>query len=144
VIRRRDHRAIRDVLLLIAAGIATSACVPDGGTDFCRDHQLFHADHLDSIGRLTISLSADGSLVQDFELPSGFASTTAADELLTLQFEDDDRLRQIDVSIFDQFPDLDEVEVSMSTHVTQKRFAISRQCDRPIFRLDRQQSNREN
>jgi hypothetical protein len=144
VIRPRHHRVIRHALLLLIAGVATSACVRDDGVDFCRDHHQFHADHLDEIGRLTIDLSADGTLVQDFELPIGLRGMTTADELLTLQFEDDDRLRQIDVSIFDQFPDLDEVEVSMSTHVTQKRFAISRQCDRPIFRLDRQQSNREN
>jgi len=130
--------------MLLIAAIATSACVQDDGTDFCRDHHQFHADHIDSIGRLTITLSADGTLVQDFELPSGLSSMTANDELLTLQFVDDDRLRQIDVSVFDQFPGLDEIEVSMSTHVTQKRFAISRQCERPIFRLDRQQRNREN
>ena len=127
---------IRHALILLFAGVATSACVRDTGTDFCRDHHRFHADHLAGIGRLTVVVSADGTVTEDLELPPGLGNSTATDEILTLQIEGDDRLRQIDVSIFEQFPDLDEIEVSMSTPVTQKRFAISRQCERPIFRLD--------
>ena len=123
-------------LILLFAGIATSACVRDTGTDFCRDHHRFHADHLADIAKLTVTVSADGTVTDNLELPSGLGNTSATDDILALQIEDDDRLRQIDVSIFEQFPDLDEIEVSMSTHVTQKRFAISRQCERPIFRLD--------
>jgi len=136
VISSQSYRAIRHALLLVVTGIVVSACVQDNGTDLCRHHHQFHADHLDSIGRLTISLSDDGQLVHDLELPIGIRSSTVADDFVALQFEDNDRLRQIDISLFDQYPDLDEVEVSMSTHVTQKRFAISRQCEKPIFRLD--------
>ncbi len=132
----RRYRAIRHALLLVVTGFVVSACVQDNGTDFCKHHHQFHADHLDSIGRLTISLSNDGQLVQELELPAALRGSTVAGDFIALQFEDDDRLRQIDVSLFDQYPGLDEIEVSMSTHVTQKRFAISRQCERPIFRLD--------
>jgi hypothetical protein len=52
------------------------------------------------------------------------------------QCGEDNRLRQLDIALFDLLPNLDEVEVSMTTPATQKRFAINRQCDAPIFRLD--------
>ncbi len=48
----------------------------------------------------------------------------------------DNRLRQINVALFEHMPALEEVVVSVTTPATTKRFGISRQCDGPIFRLD--------
>jgi hypothetical protein len=47
-------------------------------------------------------------------------------------------LNQVDVSLFDLLPELDEVEVTIKTDATAKHFAISRQCSAAIFRINNQ------
>lgn len=123
--------ALTSVFVLVAA-----ACTESGETDYCRDHHLVHAGHLDSIGMLTIDVAADLTVTKQLDLPSGMDDSVDVSDLISLQFEGEDRLRQIDVSILDEFPELEEIEVTMTTTATQKRFAISRQCEMPIFRLD--------
>jgi hypothetical protein len=46
------------------------------------------------------------------------------------------RIKQMDVTLLDLIPELEEVEVEVTTPATFKRFAISRQCANPIFRLE--------
>jgi hypothetical protein len=48
----------------------------------------------------------------------------------------DNRLRQVDVLLFDSLSNLEEVEVSVVTSATQKTFAINRQCESAIFRVE--------
>jgi len=48
----------------------------------------------------------------------------------------DNKIGQIDIALFDHLEALEEVVVSVTTPATSKRFAISRQCNGPIFRLD--------
>ena len=48
----------------------------------------------------------------------------------------DNKLSQVDVLLFDSLPELSEVEVSVVTPVTQKQFAINRQCESAIFRVE--------
>jgi hypothetical protein len=48
----------------------------------------------------------------------------------------DNKIGQLDVVLFDTLAALEELEVYVVTPVTQKRFAISRQCESAIFRLD--------
>ena len=48
----------------------------------------------------------------------------------------DNKIGQLDIVLFDRLPLLDEVEVIVTTPVTQKHFAINRQCDSAIFRLE--------
>jgi len=48
----------------------------------------------------------------------------------------DNKIGQIDIALFDHLAALEEVVVTVTTPATSKRFAISRQCDGPIFRLD--------
>jgi len=150
------------LLLVAAASFAITACVQDNGSDFCRDHHLVHAGHADSIGYLAVDSTADGRLTKELRLPNDIVDVELTNDAFGLQadsdcssadaivrrtatglvatFEsdcgEDNRLRQLDVSVFDLLPDLEEMEVLVSTPVTQKRFAISRQCDSPIFRLD--------
>lgn len=163
MIRPSTFPVIGRLLLLAVASVGTVACVQDRDADFCRDHHLIHTDHIDSIGHLTVDLTAAGRMTKELRLPAAFtgveltddvfglqadADCTAADPMvrqtssgLVVTFESDcgeaNRLRQLDVSVFDLLPELEEIEVSMSTPVTQKRFAINRQCKNPIFRLDR-------
>ena len=162
VISSQNNRVIGRLLLIAAASLAITACVQDNGSDFCRNHYLVHADHADSIGHLAMNLTADGRLTKELRLSNAFVDVEMANDVFGLQadadctsadaivrrtatglvatFESDcgegNRLRQLDVSVFDLLPDLEEIEVSVSTPVTQKRFAISRQCESPIFRLD--------
>jgi hypothetical protein len=42
--------------------------------------------------------------------------------------------------LFDIISELEEVEAHFTTPVTQKRFAISRQCDSAIFRLQEREN----
>lgn len=48
----------------------------------------------------------------------------------------DNKLGTIDITLFDHLAELDELEASVTTSATAKHFAISRQCDAPIFRLE--------
>ena len=48
----------------------------------------------------------------------------------------DNKLGQIDVLLFESLTELAEVDVSVITPATQKHFAINRQCDSAIFRLE--------
>ena len=42
-----------------------------------------------------------------------------------------------DVTIFESAAEIEEIEVTINTSATSKRFAISRQCKAAIFRLDK-------
>ena len=48
----------------------------------------------------------------------------------------DNKIGQLDFLLFESLPALDEVEVTVTTAVTQKRFVINRQCDSAIFRFE--------
>ncbi len=48
----------------------------------------------------------------------------------------DNKIGQIDILLFETLSTLDEVDVTVTTPVTQKHFAINRQCDSAIFRLE--------
>jgi len=48
----------------------------------------------------------------------------------------DNKVGQLDVVLFDTLPLLEELEVDVVTPVTRKHFAISRQCESAIFRLE--------
>lgn len=48
----------------------------------------------------------------------------------------DNKLGKIDITLFEHLAELDELEASVTTSATAKHFAISRQCDAPIFRLE--------
>lgn len=49
----------------------------------------------------------------------------------------DNRVEKINIALFDHVAGLEEIVASVTTAATAKRFAISRKCDAPIFRLDR-------
>jgi len=48
----------------------------------------------------------------------------------------DNKIGQLDVVLFDTLTSIEELEVNVITPVTQKHFAISRQCESAIFRLE--------
>ena len=48
----------------------------------------------------------------------------------------DNQLGQLDITLFDSIPELDEIDVLVTTPAAEKRFAISRQCESAIFRVD--------
>ena len=101
------------------------------------------------------SESAGGSLVQIIELLSDqdkvfklqsetdctvdVAVVRSADARILASYgmdcDVDTRIGQIDIPLLDVLPEIDEVEVEITTPATTKHFAISRQCDNAIFRL---------
>jgi hypothetical protein len=91
----------------------------------------------------SILSSAGNSFTLQTEHPCTVAVTTIATSAggvnasYTASCGADNKLGKINASLFDSFDQLDEVVTSMTTAVTSKRFAISRQCDSPIFKLDR-------
>tara|TARA_B100000795_G_C22804019_1_gene443722 strand:+ start:745 stop:1221 length:477 start_codon:yes stop_codon:yes gene_type:complete len=42
-------------------------------------------------------------------------------------------LKQVDIKLLDNFPNLDEIEADIKTAAVRKNFIISRQCKKPIF-----------
>lgn len=155
--------------LLAIACVALAACSPEEAPEFCRDHVQFHAEHADTNGMLSVTMTAEGRIESEVRLPVAsmgealalgvlqdvdrvYALQTAADctaATSTLHSSDgmivaayasecgaENKLGQIDVLLFDSLPDLNEVEVTVVTPATQKHFAINRQCESAIFRLE--------
>ena len=163
---------------LLLALMSLGACSKGERSDYCKNHYLFHADHQDTLGRLEMTINADGLMQSSLSIPaaifSGGKNPTGErmDRLaLMLQQEQvlydlqterdcestvvsidqgpegldaryqshcgsDNRLRQVDVALLDVVAELEEIEVTITTAATSKRFAISRQCPSAIFRLD--------
>lgn len=122
--------------MMLFAVVASAGCSGGDEPDFCRNHRLFHADHAGSVGVLTIEIAEDGALRREMTLPDGSTMRDLDDDIFALTFDDDGGLRQLDIGVFDLLPELQEIEVTVVTPVTQKHFAISRQCERPIFGLE--------
>lgn len=160
---------INRCFLLATVCVALAACSPEVAPEFCRDHAQFHAEHADTNGILSVTMTADGRIESEVRIPVAargealilnvlqdvdrvFALQTAADCTAaesTLHSSDgvivaayasecgaENKIGQIDVLLFDSLPDLNEVEVSVVTPATQKHFAINRQCESAIFRLE--------
>tara|TARA_R110002096_G_scaffold6206_10_gene28602 strand:+ start:13405 stop:13911 length:507 start_codon:yes stop_codon:yes gene_type:complete len=76
----------------------------------------------------------------DSECLISVAASNALSDPIAAMFEAhcgaDNKLGRIDITLFDRLADLDELEASVTTTATAKHFAISRQCDAPIFRLE--------
>lgn len=156
---------------MVVAAFVLGACSSDDGADYCKNHYVFHPNHLDSIASLNIEISENGDLNGHLTVPRVVIGDMADQDLkqmfgdpgrsFTLQSEascelsltdiavtadsltanyaagcgTDNKLGQVNVALFDQLTDLDEVVVSVTTPATAKHFGISRQCDKPIFRL---------
>ena len=166
--------------MLLVTCMLLHACTENNAGGFCQNHYLFHQDHGDTIGLLTINLPEDGRVASDLKLPvyifeganrlgelndylqqsdniyslntaqqCDAASSTVSIQGRTINasFEsrcgDGNKIGQVDVLLFDSLPELEEVEVLITTPATSKRFAISRQCSTAIFRLDQLGRNRE-
>lgn len=56
-------------LFLLAACAIVSACSNDNATDYCKNHDLFHDDHRDTVGILIVNMTDTGLLVTDLTLP---------------------------------------------------------------------------
>ena len=98
----------------------------------------------------TFGQDATMALLQDannvYTLQTAAACTAAEAALRTLQDSivatyssecgADNKLGQIDILLFESLPELNEVDVSVITPATQKHFAINRQCENAIFRVE--------
>jgi hypothetical protein len=149
--------------------LALGACAQEEAPEFCTDHALFHADHAESNAAMLVTMTVDGRVQSQLQIPRAGIDENRTRRVLqdagsvyTLQTESecglpiidlrtsddmivatytsecgaDNKLGQVDVQLFETLPGLDEIEVSVVTPVTQKYFAINRQCASAIFRLE--------
>ena len=154
----------------ILFSVLAIACSNDNSNDFCRDHRLYHANHVDGIGSLNIEMLESGRVLTDLVIPDSHSgSVDSLNELLSTpsniytvqsdagcsrsdvsigresntvvaRFESDcgadNKIGQIDVTLFDRLPTIDEIAVRVITPATSKRFLINRQCEAAIFRFE--------
>lgn len=175
---QKRNSSVATIALAAAGLLLLGACTKDDATDFCKNHYRFHADHLNSVGNLAISLAADGTLQSELSLPfasfsdlqvepvEAFAdieellsepgrvydleterdcgATTLVDlqrdgVSMTAQYEsncgDDNKVGQLNIMLFDEVPELAELEVHITTPAVGKHFVINRQCSAAIFRF---------
>lgn len=164
--------------ILAAATLLLGACTTDDATDFCKNHYRFHADHLNSIGKLAINLTADGRLLTDLSLPFASFSDLQAEPVeafagveqllaepnrvydletdrecgatnvldvwrdgvsMNARYEsscgEGNKVGQLNIALFDEVPQIAELEVEIATRAVSKHFVINRQCSAPIFRF---------
>ncbi len=59
---------------LLLALISLGACSEGERTDYCKNHYLFHADHQDTLGRLEMTINADGLMQSSLSIPAAIFS----------------------------------------------------------------------
>ncbi len=155
---------------------ALAACASEQASEFCRNHALFHDEHLDSLASLNITMTEEGIIRSELSIPisvmAGLPSELLRDshKVYSLQTENecaassvilnetnnsvsasyesncgaDNQIGQLDILLFETLAALDDVEVTVTTPVTQKHFGINRQCDSAIFRLEQTRPRRRN
>jgi hypothetical protein len=147
---------------------ALAACAPKQAPEFCRNHAMFHDEHLDSLALLNVTLTEEGIIRSELSIPISVMAGVPLEllensqKVYSLQTENecvassvilneaqmsvaasyesncgvDNKIGQLDILLFETLAALDEVEVTVTTPVTQKHFVINRQCDSAIFRLE--------
>ncbi len=155
-------------MLMSLLCFALAACAPEQAPEFCRNHALFHDEHLDSLASLNVTMTEEGIIRSELSIPISVMAEVSSEllenshKVYSLQTENeciassvilnetdssvaasyesncgvDNKIGQLDILLFETLPALDEVEVTVTTPVTQKHFAINRQCDSAIFRLE--------
>ena len=114
----RDN-SIKGMLSLPAAGFDEDMNL-DIGTRLARPGQLI--------------LIEGGGVCGEIEIDPPDSGATLTTQF-TLDCDPAVQIKQVDVMLLESIPEIDEIVVSVSTPATSKRFAISRHCDAPIFRL---------
>lgn len=108
----------------------------------------FTADQkLDQLALMLQQNQAAYSLETETVCETGTSNVELTPVGLSALFEsscgESNRLKQVNVTLLDLIPELEEIEVEVTTQATFKRFAISRQCESAIFRLEQQVDSNE-
>jgi hypothetical protein len=94
----------------------------------------------DSTSALLLDINNAYALQTDSECSAAEVSVSSSQGSLVATYSADcgadNKLKQVDVLLFESLPALNEVEVTVVTPVTQKQFAINRRCESAIFRLE--------
>ena len=155
-------------MLMSLLCFALAACTPEQAPEFCRNHALFHDQHLDTLASLDVIMTEEGIIRSELTIPISVMAGVPSEllenshKVYSLQTENecaassvilnetynsvaasyesncgaDNKIGQLDILLFETLAALDEVEVTVTTPVTQKHFVINRQCDSAIFRLE--------
>ena len=59
---------------LLVVLLSLGACSKEERNDYCKNHYLFHADHQDTLGRLEMTLNADGLMQSSLSIPAAIFS----------------------------------------------------------------------
>lgn len=149
--------------LLFGAG-----CAKEADNGFCATHGPDHWQHRDEVAGLTVRYGADGALEGRLSLPAEDAGPAAAgvlasaEEVFTtdancvaeeqsvtreggrllgeyrLRCTGEAPLAALSVPLFDQLPELEELEVTMTTPAVTKHFLVHRRCERALFNIARE------
>ncbi len=154
-------RRIERRLWVVALVIVLSACGRQADEGFCATHGQSHWQHRDQQPSLVVGYEQSGRLAVALALPtseSNHSSVVSAADILALpahckagelkpetqgeqtllRFDADcgeELPAQLSVPLLQNAPELDEVEVSMTTPAVHKHFVVHRDCERAIFNL---------
>jgi hypothetical protein len=131
-----EHRATTAQLEMVvtdAGSLSTKLMLPTQIFDSADDRAQVIVDELQSSKAIYSMAAESGCSATGNAIAEQGDSITATYQS---QCDAGTDLDQVNVSLFDLLPELDEVEVRIKTDATAKHFAISRQCSAAIFRIN--------
>jgi hypothetical protein len=131
----REDTALLDMVVTDAGSLSAKLVVPTRIFDAANDRRGSIVDELQDSGSIYSMAAAGGCSQTDSAVSEQSDTITATYQSQCTAGTD---MNQVNVSLFDLLPELDEVEVTINTDATMKHFAISRQCSAAIFRINNQ------
>ena len=131
----RAETALLDVVVTDTGSLSAKFVLPTKILDPANARRESIVDALQDSGSIYSMAEASGCSQTESAVAEESASITATYQSQCTAGTD---LNQVNVSLFDLLPELEEVEVTIRTDVTAKHFAISRQCSAAIFRINNQ------
>ena len=131
----RADTALLDMVVTDAGSLSARLVVPTRIFDPASTRRESVVDELQDSGSVYSTAEASGCSQTDSAVAEQSDTITAT---YLSQCAAGPDLNQVNVSLFDLLPELDEVEVTIKTDATAKHFAISRQCSAAIFRINHQ------
>lgn len=142
-------------------------CNKEAQNPLCSEHENTHQEHITDVAKVNVVYTGQGDISTTILFPdtlSGDARFSQAESLLSLQTtktckadiplvskendrvkitlnytcESDNVLEKANVLLFEHYPQLQELEVHVSTPAVDKHFVLNKQCDRPIFKFTKE------
>ena len=102
----RQAATLPAVAVVLVCAVALAACTPEVASDYCRNHHEIHAQHQDTPGTLSVTMTEQGLLKSELVLPIALFVGADARSMLevvenvySLQTEKDCREAEVSVTI---------------------------------------------